>query len=112
MHGKNTLPQPCSGSAAEQQQTCRKVATGFATRPFFGKGEDLYLDKKRRSAKEHSSLRDNVKNCRIEYCRNQIAYMSREIERMKLELKNKQNKCCFIMKSRGGLDIQQNEKTD
>ena len=34
---KNTLPQPCSWSAAEQQQTCRKLATGFAARPFFGK---------------------------------------------------------------------------
>ena len=34
------------------------------------------------------------------------------MERMKLELKNMQNKCCVIMKSRGQLDIQQNEKTD
>ena len=73
---------------------------------------DLNVDKKRRSAKEHTSLRDNVNNNRMECCRNQIAYMRGEMERMKLELKNMQNKCCLIMKSRGELDIQQNEKTD
>ena len=73
---------------------------------------DLNEDKKRRSAKEHTSLRDNVNNNRMECCRNQIAYMRGEMERMKLELKNMQNKCCLIMKSRGELDIQQNEKTD
>ena len=73
---------------------------------------DLNVDKKRRSAKEYTYLRDNVNNNRMECCRNQIAYMRGEMERMKLELKNMQNKCCLIMKSRGELDIQQNEKTD
>ena len=59
---------------------------------------NLNIDKKRRSAKEHTSLRDNVNNYRMEYCSNQIAYMRGEMERMKLELKNMQNKCCVIMK--------------
>ena len=53
-----------------------------------------------------------MNNYRIKYCRNQIAYMRGEIERMKLELKNMQNKWCLIMKSRGELNIQPNEKTD
>ena len=72
---------------------------------------NLNIDKKR-SAKEHTYFRDNVNNNRMECCRNQIAYMRGEMERMKLELKNMQNKSCLIMKSRGELDIQQNEKTD
>ena len=53
-----------------------------------------------------------MNNNRMECCRYQIAFMRGEMERMKLELKNMQNKCCLIMKSRGELDIQQNEKTD
>ena len=73
---------------------------------------NLNIDKKRRLAKEHTSLRDNVNNYRMENCRNQIAYMRVEMERMNRELKKMQNKCCLIMKSRRELDIQQNEKTD
>ena len=34
------------------------------------------------------------------------------MEKMKFELKNMQNKCCLIIKSRGELNIQQNEKTN
>ena len=41
---------------------------------------NLYVDKKRRSAKEHTYLQDNVNNDRMEYCRN----MRGEMERMKL----------------------------
>ena len=55
---------------------------------------NLNIDKKRRSAKEHTSLRDNVNNYRMEYCRNQIAYIRGKMERMQLELTNMQNKRC------------------
>ena len=99
----------------ENADTAKTMVEGWqtpASTKVSPRSVNLDVDKKRRSAKEHTSLRDNVNNYRMEYCRNQIAYMRGEMERMKLELKNMQNKCCLIMKSRGELDIQQIEKTD
>ena len=99
----------------ENADTAKTMVEGWqtsASTKVSPRSVNLNVDKKRRSAKEHTSLRDNVNHNRMECCRNQIAYMRGEIERMKLELKNMQNKCCLIMKSRGELDIKQNEKTD
>ena len=93
---------------AENADTTKTTVEGWnisASTKVSLRSVDLNVDKKRRSAKEHKYLRDNVNNNRMECSRNQIAYMRGEMERMKLELKNMQNQCCLIMKSRGELDI-------